>query len=209
LRTVLSAVLLTASVLHPVRGAHAQDTEFSGDQIAEAPCPPAFSAVYHHPQSGKTYFDTSRLTMRQYDEYHASVLYSYSFVGYTADQDWRITGVHHVAAGQCTSAAYSYWTGSPAVIAYLHNAKVQATGTGGGGGEGEGCGDFDQLSYQSYGSPSPIDPESYIGGGSGGGGGDDEESDADCPTEYVIIEVSYDNGVTWQVWWEGEISVCE
>jgi uncharacterized membrane protein YgcG len=38
------------------------------------------------------------------------------------------------------------------------------------------------------------------GGGSGGGGG--------CLTEYIILEISYDGGNTWSVWWEGYASVC-
>jgi len=42
-------------------------------------------------------------------------------------------------------------------------------------------------------------------GGSGGGSGGEEDN---CTTEYVVVEVSYDDGVTWQTVWEGYATVC-
>jgi hypothetical protein len=39
------------------------------------------------------------------------------------------------------------------------------------------------------------------GGGLGGGG--------ECHEEYVVIEVSYDDGITWSTLWEGNALVCE
>jgi hypothetical protein len=41
------------------------------------------------------------------------------------------------------------------------------------------------------------------GGESGGGGG------SNCRTEYVVIEISYDGGNTWQTWYEGSVTVCD
>jgi hypothetical protein len=43
-----------------------------------------------------------------------------------------------------------------------------------------------------------------VGDGSGGGGG----SGLTCENDYVVIEVSYDDGATWEVWWEGNAQVC-
>lgn len=43
------------------------------------------------------------------------------------------------------------------------------------------------------------------GGTSGGGGGDGET----CTEEYGEIDISYDGGATWQVWWEGWYTECE
>jgi hypothetical protein len=47
--------------------------------------------------------------------------------------------------------------------------------------------------------------------GEGGGSGDDGNGSGDdvCVTEYVYVEVSYDEGKTWHVIWEGYANVCE
>lgn len=44
-----------------------------------------------------------------------------------------------------------------------------------------------------------------------GGGGDptDGETGSSCRQEYVVIEISYDNGDTWFVYWEGNATICE
>lgn len=46
-----------------------------------------------------------------------------------------------------------------------------------------------------------------------GGGGEDptagEGGGGDCRQEYIVIEISYDNGKTWHVYWEGNATVCE
>lgn len=54
-------------------------------------------------------------------------------------------------------------------------------------------------------------PDTYImdcGGGAGGGdaGG---AGNVTCHWEYMTIEISYDGGRTWSVWWEGWGQVCE
>jgi hypothetical protein len=51
--------------------------------------------------------------------------------------------------------------------------------------------------------PAPPLPGS-AGGGSGGGGG----GGLTCETDYLVIEVSYDGGLTWETWWEGAGQVC-
>ena len=47
------------------------------------------------------------------------------------------------------------------------------------------------------------------GGGGGGGGGDSGSGGSNCHTEYVVIEISYDDGATWETYWEGNANVCE
>lgn len=54
-------------------------------------------------------------------------------------------------------------------------------------------------------------PDTYIldcSSGSGGGGGLGGGS-VSCHWEYMLIEISYDGGRTWHVWWEGWGQVCE
>jgi hypothetical protein len=59
-------------------------------------------------------------------------------------------------------------------------------------------------------SPSydPFDPAG-AGCGEGGGSGDGATADLTCHTEYAFIEISTDGGVTWMVWWEGFVEVCQ
>jgi hypothetical protein len=140
------------------------DVGFPDGAIMNAPCPPSFPALYPH--MGMSFWGLSKYSMRQYDEYHATVLHTYAFNGLTIDEDWRITGTHHVAAAQCISAAYSFFTGTPAVIALLHNAQLTFLGRTSGG---DNCG--------SYRYASSNDPCDSSGGGTGGGtGGDDDEA---------------------------------
>ena len=49
----------------------------------------------------------------------------------------------------------------------------------------------------------------YYFGSGGGGGADDGGGGWSCSTEYVVIEISYDGGATWQTWWQGYATVCE
>lgn len=122
----IMSLLLIALLLDPWAVSaqlESTDTQFVEGNL-DVPCPPEFSSIYYDARSGMTFHGRSRFSMRQYDEYHASVLYTYVFEGKTVDGKFKMRGIHHVAAGQCTSAAYSYWTGSPAVIARLHNATL-------------------------------------------------------------------------------------
>jgi hypothetical protein len=61
-----------------------------------------------------------------------------------------------------------------------------------GGGSGEDCSDGGGAS-----------------GGGGTGGGGSGSGGSSCVREYVYIEVSYDEGKTWHVIWEGYADVCE
>lgn len=140
------------------------DVSFPDGVIVNVPCPPSFPAVYPH--MGMSFWGRSQYSMRQYDEQHGTVLHTYAFNGLTIDEDWRITGTHHVAPSQCTSAAYAWWTGGPAVIAYLHNAQLTFLGRAD---EDDGCGSYRYLS-----SSDPCDDS---GGGAGGEGGGDGEGD--------------------------------
>lgn len=60
----------------------------------------------------------------------------------------------------------------------------------------------DVIASESY---DPYDP--YGDPCAEGGGESDAEGD-NCPSEFIVIEVSYDDGVTWQTWWEGYATVC-
>lgn len=64
------------------------------------------------------------------------------------------------------------------------------------------------------GSPEydPYDPDQVVAsdcesGGDGGAGG--LPGGLNCWAEYMVIEISYDGGKTWHVWWEGWGTVCE
>ncbi|HEX8213051.1 MAG TPA: hypothetical protein VF584_22945 [Longimicrobium sp.] len=69
-----------------------------------------------------------------------------------------------------------------------------------------------QLEDDPYDPYSPTDdpgcPGPDSGGSTDGGGGGEGDKPA-CRTEYVLIEISYDNGVTWEVYWEGYATVCD
>jgi hypothetical protein len=56
--------------------------------------------------------------------------------------------------------------------------------------------------YSEWGDTCSDDPTLSGSGGEGGGGG------ADCHEEWVVIEISYDDGGTWETWWEGYATVC-
>jgi hypothetical protein len=75
-------------------------------------------------------------------------------------------------------------------------------------GDGGGC--F-QVEYDPYDPDGDDCGDRGDGGGTGGGGdggGGDGGGGFTCHTEYVVIEISYDGGNTWHVYWEGEATVC-
>ena len=59
-----------------------------------------------------------------------------------------------------------------------------------------------QIIYDPETCTPPTGGPGAGGGGGGGGGGHT------CQQEYVIIEISYDGGNTWSVWWEGWAQMC-
>jgi hypothetical protein len=66
------------------------------------------------------------------------------------------------------------------------------------------CGTVTRISYDPE-SPDcdPYgDPSEGTSGDGGASGGDN------CHDEYIVVEISYDDGVTWHKWWEGWASVC-
>lgn len=155
------------------------DTWFDPDEVFDVTCPPGFPARYRSAGISSRFRGSSVLSMGpQWDETHTYRVYSYQFSGDSDDGMWRVTGIHHVADVQCAQAYWSYFSGSPARIARLHHERLYSLGRGG-----------------------------SETGGSGGSGGD-EGGGTTCTTEYVMIEVSYDDGATWEVWWEGEATVC-
>lgn len=42
-----------------------------------------------------------------------------------------------------------------------------------------------------------------------GGGGSDGGGSGSCSTEWIELDISYDGGITWGVWWEGYATVCD
>ena len=147
---------------------HAQDsttdTHFSTSTTSDAPCPPVFTSVYFDDQLG-AFFGRSQLTMAQWDEYHASQLYTYQFKGKTVDEKHGVTGIHHVASAQCTQAAFSYWLGVPGVIARLHNARFTSLAC-----YSTGDTRLADYEYDPYEESSP-EPGIYCPGNGGGGEG--------------------------------------
>lgn len=63
---------------------------------------------------------------------------------------------------------------------------------------------------------SPVNGGPQCGGGGNSGDGSDPgqpppppEGGSSCSKEYLVIEVSNDGGITWEVWWQGEGYVCQ
>lgn len=61
------------------------------------------------------------------------------------------------------------------------------------------CGTVTRISYD----PESPDCDPYDGTSGGATSGGDN-----CHDEYVVIEISYDDGATWHKWWEGWATVC-
>lgn len=75
-------------------------------------------------------------------------------------------------------------------------------------GDGPGC---DTQFFYDPDQPCPGDDT----GGTGGGGDPGSEPTAtpgdpelSCTSDTIVLEISYDGGVTWSVWWEGEAQIC-
>jgi hypothetical protein len=72
----------------------------------------------------------------------------------------------------------------------------------------EVCGPGDSYIYDPGYDPSEDGGEVCGGSGEDDGGSGDSGSSANCHTEYLIVEVSYDGGRTWSTYWEGYGTVC-
>lgn len=64
-------------------------------------------------------------------------------------------------------------------------------------------------SYDPYDTYDPGGGSCEESGGSGGTGGGTGGGGSVCHTEAITIEISYDDGMTWETWWEGYATVCE
>lgn len=106
----------------------------------------------------------------------------YEFNGRNLTGDQWASGVHHVARYQCPYTWHARLTGIPGFIAYLHNPQ--------------------------FGS-SALPPGDGCGGGGGGEDGGGSGPTLVCEDAYIVIEISYDGGQTWQMWWEGWGTECE
>jgi hypothetical protein len=189
-RQTLSALMLLAAC---VASDSSAQTHFPGGEADEAPCPPAFPALYTKEPYG-TFWGRSHLSMVD-----PGGSYAYAFSGATRDGLHRIRGNHYVARSQCTTAAYHYWLGIPAVILRLWNESISVTGSAGCYGD-----QFEHdVNYDPFNPTAPDCP------GGGGGGGDGDGGGVDCRSEYIVVEVSFDGGNTWILWWQGTALVCE
>ena len=82
--------------------------------------------------------------------------------------------------------------------------------------DGDGGGDDDEWmdqapTYRASGV-LPTDASASCGGdggGGGGGGGGDGGGGSGCTVQWGTIEISYDGGATWEVWWQGYYTLCE
>ncbi|HEX8390908.1 MAG TPA: hypothetical protein VF665_01020 [Longimicrobium sp.] len=161
IRKILTSIALLFPLLVCGR-VHAQEfipeTYFEAGSVEDVACPPRFPSIYDS-RTGMRFFGTSRFTMQQYDQMHGTYLYTYQFEGLTPDGTHKVRGTHHVAAAQCLQAAYSYWTGSRAFIAYLHNETLYIISYNG---SCEGL-EVENAEYSQTGSPAPFRCE---GGGS-------------------------------------------
>lgn len=148
----------------------AYETQFSANEMAEAPCPPGFPAFYRDDVFG-TFWGRSAFTMVQWDEYHTYQMYTYQFTGATLDGKTKVTGIHHVNARQCTAAAYAYWVGIPAFITVLHLAQFKSLACSGGG---TGSTQFAEFVHE-----SGYNPYDAYAGSEGGCTDGESEGDTD------------------------------
>ena len=76
---------------------------------------------------------------------------------------------------------------------------------------GSDSGSLTTNPYDPYGPTDDCaeDTPTYPEPGGGGGGDSGEGGGSSCRQEYIVIEISYDNGETWHVYWEGNATVCE
>lgn len=170
-RYALAALIAALTLPFQARAQTAPDTEFDGNYIEGVPCPRTFPSFYI--AIGKTFWGRSFFTMGpQWDPTHTSSVYTYQFTGETLDGTHRATGTHHVNSAQCIFAAWQAAFSIPAMIAYLHNAKITYIGSSGVGGD---C--AYQLVESAEGSTCGTNWGSSSGGsdsgdGDGSGGGD-------------------------------------
>lgn len=202
LRPILVVLILHA--LAPAWQARAQELVI-GDGDA-APCPPSFFSVYEKVDlDHMTFWGRSSLSMTQWDGTK-----TYYFQGKTTDGEWKITGYHHVAASQCLDAYWSWLTGAPAIVVRLWNEQLTHLGSVADGGScGSGTSASSELAIYEPGY-DPYGPGGgCTGSGGQGGGGDDGGGALVCSPAYIVIEISYDGGNTWEVWWEGWGETCD
>lgn len=123
---------------------------------------------------------------------------------------WRNPGV----LAECSIGWYYNPSGSFAYVEFLWHI-VTYHGTVSQMGD---CGD-DEIytgAYDPYfvGTPTdtpvngPCDDGGGPGGGGGGSGGGGAGGQLVCHFETVQLEISYDGGVTWDIYWTGLVNVC-
>jgi hypothetical protein len=191
----------------------------------DAACPPNFPSKYRSPAMSYVFYGTSKLTMAQWDEYHTYRVYTYQFTGYTFDNKWKVTGVHHVADVQCTAAAASYWGFGRAWIARLHGERLSSLASSG------GCGSTQvtEAVYDPYAQEEEFSCDAGGSGGSGGGSGTQyypgdntggetvnwgtgigNGGSSSCGSMAVVqyVCIDYWDGDSWEEWSCGYATTC-
>lgn len=107
---------------------------------------------------------------------------------------WTVGGV---SIGTGSSASTDVGVGSTAVSLTITDSYGMTAST-----SGTVTVAYDQCDANLESGPSDVDcGSSESGGGTYGGG-------SYCSPEWIEIDISYDGGATWDVWWEGEAEVC-
>lgn len=150
--------------------------------------------------------------------------YQFGFAQYSAlpspatSDNGRATWTNPGAYVECTLTWYHNPDGSVAyvdfrwhIISYRGSITVNP---------GDGCGGRGDPVYMESYDPYAPDPmadgmtgQNYCddddGGGGGGGDGGGDGGGGGCTWEWMEIEISYDGGQTWHLWWSGYGRVCQ
>jgi hypothetical protein len=206
-RSLLWLTLLSFIVLNPAR-----PSALAGAQIADgsANCKPTVG--YQYLLNLHVYIGTG---LRGADALTGKVYYSVSAIDIT--KRFRIDGTFWVYAYECRTLAYL--SDIPAERWSVAERPVTND-------DNDCGGDAGGFYIQQPGYDPAYDTSPGGAGGCSGGGGDgpddpwgsdgpeptvtvgDSGSGAGCHVETITIDISYDNGGTWSVFYSGDVRVC-
>jgi hypothetical protein len=145
------------------------------------------------------------------DAAFARVYYSFHNV-FSNDYTHKISGNFWVYGWECRMGHWYTMVIDLTNFSRMSYTEVDASP---GGGPIMACndGEYDPYAYAGYDPYDPYAPEEDFwctpdDGGGGGSEGDSGEGGS-CRTEMVAIEISYDDGATWHLLWEGPATVCD